>query len=102
MKIAVTTLALLVALASGFAACTQTPLAQQGNRDTGSVARPATTSATLQAGAAQSLLDLPVGVPLAAFTGRLDLFDPEPDERDSDYTTEFAPSALSCLNQYER
>ncbi len=59
----------------------------------GAPARPAPESGTLYAGAAQAYLELPVGVPLAAFTGRLDLLNPEPDQRTSPYTTEFAPSA---------
>ena len=49
---------------------------------------------TLQAGAASGTLDLPVGTPLAGYTGRDRSLggDPGPDVRDSDYRTDFVPS----------
>lgn len=49
---------------------------------------------TLQAGAAAGNLDLPVGTPLAGYTGRDRSLggDPGPDVRDSDYRTDFVPS----------
>jgi len=46
----------------------------------------------LYAGAAEANLDLPVGVPLGSYTGRLELTHAAPDERSSAYTTEFEPS----------
>lgn len=48
----------------------------------------------LVAGASRGSLELPVGLPLAGFTGRDRSFggDPGPDARDSDYTTDFQAS----------
>lgn len=55
---------------------------------------PQLTGGTLRAGAMDGTLDLPVGVPLAGFTGRDRALgsDPGPDVRDSDYRTDFVPS----------
>jgi neutral ceramidase len=49
---------------------------------------------TLSAGAATGFLDLPVGIPMAGYTGRDRALgsDPGPDSRDSDYRTDFVPS----------
>ncbi len=49
---------------------------------------------TLSAGASGGFLDIPVGVPLTGFTSRDKAFggDPGPDNRDSDYTTDFQAS----------
>lgn len=50
---------------------------------------------TLRAAASGSYLDLPVGVPLAGYTGRDQAlgWEPGPDTRDSDYRTDFVASA---------
>ncbi len=88
-----TRLLLLPLLAALIGACETTPIDPGVGGQRGPAARPAPQSGILLAGAAQSLLELPVGVPLAAFTGRLDLLNPEPDRRTSPYATEFAPSA---------
>jgi neutral ceramidase len=49
----------------------------------------------LQAGASGDYLDLPVGIPLGGYTGRDRAlgFEAGPDTRDSDYRTDFVPSA---------
>ena len=50
-------------------------------------------AAPLSAGSADGTLDLPVGLPLAGFTGRAGFFGAQPvDGRDSAYTVEFVPS----------
>ena len=56
---------------------------------------PELTAGTLRAGAAGDYLDLPVGVPLGGYTGRDRALGWEagPDTRDSDYRTDFVPSA---------
>ena len=50
---------------------------------------------TLRAGAMDGTLDLPVGIPLGGFTDRDRALggEPGPDTRDSDYRTDFVPSA---------
>ena len=54
---------------------------------------PAIVQAELQAGAADGTLDLPVGLPLSAYTGRSGFFGAQPvDGRDSAYTVNFVPS----------
>lgn len=55
---------------------------------------PALSEGMLRAGAVDGTLDLPVGIPLAGFTGRDRALgsDPGPDVRDSDYRTDFVPS----------
>ncbi|MCO4773659.1 MAG: neutral/alkaline non-lysosomal ceramidase N-terminal domain-containing protein, partial [Deltaproteobacteria bacterium] len=56
---------------------------------------PAMSPGALEAGASTGYLDLPVGLPLAGFTGRDNAFgsDPGADTRTSDYTTDFQASA---------
>lgn len=50
-------------------------------------------AAELRAGAATATLDLPVGLPMAGYTGRCWFFDGEPvDERDAPYAHGFVPS----------
>ena len=48
-----------------------------------------------QAGVAEAFVDLPVGTPLSGYTGRCKCFggDGKADRRDSQYRSEFAPSA---------
>jgi len=56
---------------------------------------PALAGGLLEAGAAGGYLDLPVGVPLGGYTDRDRALgdSPGPDSRDSDYRTDFVPSA---------
>ena len=54
---------------------------------------PTITAAELNAGTADGTLDLPVGLPLSAYTGRSNFFGADPvDGRDSSYTVNFIPS----------
>ena len=47
------------------------------------------------AGMSEAIIDLPVGAPLGGYTGRCDCFgdEGEVDNRDSEYSLEFNPSA---------
>jgi len=64
-----------------------------GDDDTTGVQWPAIEPADLLAGAADGTLDLPVGLPLSAYTGRSAFFGAQPvDGRDSAYVVNFVPS----------
>lgn len=59
------------------------------------ITAPAIAATGLHAGAAEASADLPIGVPLAAYTSRLHYSMLGVDRRTSAYTTEFSPSAGS-------
>lgn len=86
-----------LALGLSLAACAQPPSTREVTQsDPAHSAVPMSVSAIgLQAGAAEASAELPIGIPLAAYTSRLKYSMLGVDRRTSAYTTEFSPSAGS-------
>jgi neutral ceramidase len=83
--------ALLMVLAIGIG-CDREETTPPGDDDTDG-GWPTITPDELHAGTADGTLDLPVGLPLSAYTGRSNFFGADPvDGRDSSYTVNFVPS----------
>lgn len=84
-----------LALAVGLSACADpqsSPVAESSGPHSSAEAM-GIAATGLQAGAAEASADLPIGIPLAAYTGRLKYSMLSVDRRVSPYTTEFSPSA---------